>query len=198
MKFNNNMDDVALWSLLIEGNLHALEVIYKRHYALLLNYGLKFTQDIELVKDCIQDVFLKLHKSRGLTLTDSPRVYLIKALRHTLYDNLLSLKETTDLEKIVFHIPESQDLFDRLFSKDDKDLQLSKQLLKALSGLSSNQKTVLYLRFVKGLSHKEIAEIMDINVQSSMNLINRSLNKLRGLMKDDRLLLFITHLLVGF
>ena len=34
------MDDMTLWSSLIEGNLRALEILYKRHYALLLNYGL--------------------------------------------------------------------------------------------------------------------------------------------------------------
>lgn len=181
----NEIDDIALWSLLIEGNLHALEVIYKRYYTLLLNYGMRFSQDIELTKDCIQDVFLKLHKSKNLAQTVSPRAYLLKALRHTLYDNLLLVKDTMDLDEYAFYIPESQDQLERLFLKDDEDMQLSRQLLKALKELPSNQKTILYLRFVKGLSHKEIAEIMNINVQSSMNLISRSLTKLRGLLHND-------------
>lgn len=187
----NEMDDMTLWSLLIEGNLRALETIYKRHYTLLLNYGLKFCQDVELTKDCIQDVFVKLHKSKDLSQTGSPRVYLLKALRNTLYDNLLLLKETSSLDEFSFHIPESHDLFERLFLKNDEDLQLSKQLLKALSSLPSNQKTILYLRFVKELSHKEIAEMMNINVQSSMNLVSRALMKLRALMKNDNLLFML-------
>lgn len=187
----NEMDDMTLWSSLIEGNLRALETIYKRHYALLLNYGLKVCQDIELTKDCIQDVFVKLHKSKELSQTVSPRAYLLKALRNTLYDNLLLSKETTSLDEFAFHISESHDLFEQLFFKNDEDLQLSKQLLKALSSLPSNQKTILYLRFVKELSHKEIAEIMNINVQSSMNLVSRALMKLRGLMKNDNLLIVL-------
>lgn len=187
----NEMDDMTLWSSLIEGNLRALETIYKRHYALLLNYGLKVCQDIELTKDCIQDVFVKLHKSKELSQTVSPRAYLLKALRNTLYDNLLLSKETTSLDEFAFHISESHDLFEQLFFKNDEDLQLSKQLLKALSSLPSNQKTILYLRFVKELSHKEIAEIMNINVQSSMNLVSRALMKLRGLMKNDNLLIML-------
>ena len=185
----NEMDDVTLWSSLIEGNLKALEILYKRHYALLLNYGLKFCQDMELTKYCIQDLFVKLHKSKELSQTVSPRAYLLKALRNTLYDNLLLSKETTSLDEFAFHISESHDLFEQLFLKNDEDMQLSKQLLKALSSLPSNQKTILYLRFVKELSHKEIAEIMNINVQSSMNLVSRALIKLRSLMKNDRLLI---------
>ena len=180
------MDDMTLWSSLIEGNLRALEILYKRHYALLLNYGLKFCQDIELTKDCIQDVFVKLHKSKELSQAVSPRAYLLRALRNTLYDNLLLSKETTSLDEFAFHISESHDLFEQLFLKNDEDMQLSKQLLKALSSLPSNQKTI---RFVKELSHKEIAEIMNINVQSSMNLVSRALIKLRSLMKNDSLMI---------
>lgn len=104
----NEMDDMTLWSSLIEGNLRALEILYKRHYALLLNYGLKFCQDIELTKDCIQDVFVKLHKSKELSQAVSPRAYLLRALRNTLYDNLLLSKETTSLDEFAFHISESQ------------------------------------------------------------------------------------------
>lgn len=33
------MDDRALWSELRSGSLIALEVIYRRYYSLLLNYG---------------------------------------------------------------------------------------------------------------------------------------------------------------
>lgn len=189
----NEMDDMALWTLLIEGNPYALEIIYKRHYALLLNYGFKFCQDTELTKDCIQDLFIKLHNSKELSKTVSPRSYLLRALRNILYDNLLLSKETARLDEFAFHISDSHDLFEQLFFKNDEDMQLSRQLLNALSSLSSVQKTVLYLRFVRGLSHKEIAEVMNINVQSSMNLVSRSLVKLRRLMNSDRLL--IIHLL---
>ena len=36
------MDDRALWSELRSGSLIALEVIYRRYYSLLLNYGMKW------------------------------------------------------------------------------------------------------------------------------------------------------------
>ena len=39
------MDDRALWSELRSGSLIALEVIYRRYYSLLLNYGMKCTPD---------------------------------------------------------------------------------------------------------------------------------------------------------
>ena len=73
----------------------------------------------------------------------------------------------------------------KLFPKNDHDLQLARRLLEAISQLSPNQKTVLYLRYVQELSYKEIADVMDMNIQSSMNLSSRALAKLRTLVTQD-------------
>ena len=45
---------------MLKGDTKPLEVLYKRHYELLLNFGLKYVSDEEFVKDCIQDLFVKL------------------------------------------------------------------------------------------------------------------------------------------
>lgn len=42
------MDDRALWLELRSGSLIALEVIYRRYYSLLLNYGMKCTPDDDM------------------------------------------------------------------------------------------------------------------------------------------------------
>lgn len=183
----NDMNDTDLWSLLLRGDQNVLEVLYKRHYALLLNYGLKCCIDKELIKDCIQDIFIKLHKSQILSTTASPRVYLLKSLRNAIYDKLSTQKESYEFNEETFFIPDSQDLFEHLFAKSDEDLRLAKQLLNAISQLPANQKSVLYFRYVKELSYKEIAEIMDFNVQSSMNLANKALSKLRTMFEDNQL-----------
>lgn len=172
----------------METNTHTLETIYKEHYALLLNYGLKFSRDKELVKDCIQDVFVKLHRSGKLPQTGIVRSYLLKALRNTLYDRINSAKETAELE-FAFHLPDTENLFDRFFSRSDEDVLLAKRLVNALNELPTNQKTALYLRYIREMSYNEIADVLDIKVQSSMNLISRSLTNLRGLLKNDYLIL---------
>ena len=55
--------DEALWELLLERKVMVLEILYKRHYDLLLNYGMKVYPNKDLVQDCIQDFFVKLHQS---------------------------------------------------------------------------------------------------------------------------------------
>lgn len=190
MTASNEMDDIALWGLLIRGDQKALEILYQRYYSLLLNYGLRCSTDRELVKDCIQDLFINLYQNTHINVTNvTVRSYLLKALRNNLTYKLISDREADSLDNSVFHIPANEDLFEQLFPKNDHDMWLGRRLLEAISQLSSNQKTVLYLRYMEDLSYKEIADVMDMNIQSSMNLSSRALAKLRALMvQNDNLL----------
>ena len=186
MAASSEMDDIALWGLLIKGDQKALEILYQRYYSLLLNYGLRCSTDKELVKDCIQDLFINLYQHTHIYVTNiTVRSYLLKALRNNLTYKLATNKEADSLDDSVFHIPLNEDLFEQLFPKNDHDLQLARRLLEAISQLSPNQKTVLYLRYVQELSYKEIADVMDMNIQSSMNLSSRALAKLRTLVTQD-------------
>lgn len=188
--FYREMSDVDLWNLLLKGDTNSLEPLYRRHYHLLLNYGLKFYADEELIKDCIQDLFVKLHKSDNLKSTLYVRSYLLKSLKNILYDKLSVKKELEVLDEQAFNLVTDDVSLAQIFQKNDEDLELSRQLTEAYNLLSANQKSAVYLRFVKELSYKEIGEIMDINTQSSMNLVTRALTKLRGLLTQIKLILF--------
>jgi RNA polymerase sigma-70 factor (ECF subfamily) len=194
---SGKIDDLSLWNLLIKGDQKALELLYQKYYSLLLNYGLKCNPNKELVKDCIQDLFVNIYQNTNINTTNiTVRSYLLRALRNNLIYKLSSQKEEESLDDVAFHIPENEDLFEQLFPKNDDDMLLARRLLDAMSQLSTNQKSVLYLRYVKDLSYKEIADVMDINVQSSMNLANRALTKLRSLIGQDEHLLSIWQLLI--
>lgn len=194
---SGEIDDLALWDLLIKGDQKALEILYQKYYSLLLNYGLKCNPNKELIKDCIQDLFVNLFQNNSIkTANITVRSYLLKALRNNLIYKLSSQKEEYSLDDSVFYIPENEDLFEQLFPKNDQDVLLARRLMDAMSQLTPNQKSVLYLRYVKELSYKEIADIMDMNVQSSMNLANRALTKLRSLIGQDEHLLGFWQLII--
>ena len=66
-----------------------------------------------------------------------------------------------------------------LFKKDDVDVKNERRLAKAISRLSGRQREILYLYYVKELSHQEISAILGMNPQSSKNLLSRTLARLR-------------------
>lgn len=187
-----NMKDVALWNLVLKGDMKAMSVLYKRHYDLLFNFGLKYVQDEDFVKDCIQDVFVKLCTSKHLSHTDYVRSYFLTSLKHTMSDKLSALKPLEELNEHSFNLSIEDTALSVLFKDSDEELGLSQRLVSAYKSLQENQRMAIYLRYIKGLSYKEIAVILDINPQSSMNLVSRALANLRSKMSlEDYLLILI-------
>src|ERR1051325_334426 len=78
-------ENLLLWNEFRNGNADAFGQLIKIHYQDLFNYGTRFTKDEEMVKDCIQDLFLALWANR-LTINETSFVkyYLLKSLRHSL------------------------------------------------------------------------------------------------------------------
>lgn len=178
-------EDCDVWEGLCEGNLQALEALYRRYYALLLNYGKKCCPDIELVRDCIQELFVKLAKSSRLSYTESPRSYLLKSLRNMINDKQTSASSKSEcfsFDDEIFAETLSDDFSDDIFGHSDDEIRMRKALMHAISLLTPQQKHILYLRYIKELSHREVADVMNMNIQSSMNLLSRSLSKLRDIL----------------
>ena len=102
----SQFSDTALWNLLIQGDQIALKAIYQKYYALLLNYALKYTSDKELIKDCIHDLFVHLYKNRNISVdTVSVRAYLIKSLRNSLINKLVTQqREIESIDNLSFNI----------------------------------------------------------------------------------------------
>ena len=65
----HTLSDSLLWKRFLEGDSSAYSQIYNQTVQELFRYGLLYTSDRELVKDCIHDVFVKIYTNRAkLTL----------------------------------------------------------------------------------------------------------------------------------
>ena len=125
------------------------------------------------LEDLIQDVFLELyvHLLKGATI-HNPRSWLFKAIQSRAIDKIRKAKrESSHLKKV----PESQNEDVRRL---DHDLEHAEILKQAFSQLNSTERDILVLRIL-GLTHKEIAEVLGISVQSVSQPIVRALKKLR-------------------
>ena len=97
-------------------------------------------------------------------------------------DAFAAMRQTEDVEACAdFFCFELEDI-DRLFDKDDETLSRERKLGQAVVGLSGRQREILYLFYVKNLSHREIATLLSISVQSSKNLLFRTVSRLKELM----------------
>ena len=177
----NEFSDVDLSNLALSGNMPAIETLYRRHYLLMLNYGMKYYADIEFVKDCIQDLFVKLICHPGaFRHVEYVRSWLLISLKNIMFDRLKVIKPYSSLEELPFMtLEEDIVVISQIEGLDDEQVKNRKNLANAFKLLSGNQRTAIYLHFVRGLSHKEVAALLGMNVQSSRNLLSRAIDKLR-------------------
>jgi RNA polymerase sigma factor (sigma-70 family) len=155
---------------------------FKTHFDSLYNYGIKMSSDSELVKDCIQELFYRMWKNEiDLSSVTYLKSYLIKGLRRQIL-NVLELKYH-QMTKV-----EVEEHFGIDFSPEDYYIQnqdeenLRSKVLHALNQLSKKQREAIYLRYFENLEYFEIAEIMNINLQSVKNNVQRGLSLLRDLL----------------
>ena len=194
----NSLKDEALWDFARHGDAKALSVLYRRHYDLMFNFGLKYVRDEEVVKDCIQDIFVKFSVSRRLSHTDYVRSYFLTALRNSILDKLAARRSTDELDEQAFRMEIEDAAIERMFSRSDEQVRLGERLMVAYGELTENQRAAIYLRFVSGLSYKEIAAVLEIAPQSSMNLVQRALARLRAKLSPEEFLLLTMLFMQNF
>ena len=173
--------DQQLWLDFQQGDERAYATIYTTHFNHLFRYGKKFTPDIELIEDCIQDLFVHLWKSReSLSIPESIKNYLFKSLRFSLFKKL-KITQDYSLDELVVNeyaheIISSQE---RILIDEDEKLETKIKIENALKILPKRQKEAIFLKFYSELTYPEIAEIMEISAQAVYNLISKSIIQLQ-------------------
>lgn len=180
-----------MWNQFLEGDEKAYLYIYKLYAQDMYSYGMLFTTNSELVKDCLHDVFIKIHRNRKkLSQVDNIRLYLLKAMKNYLFD-------VFDKKKELFHNDTIEPVFSPEYTIEDKIIRQeelhyqSRKIRQMLESLTPRQKEVLYYRYMKNLTYDEIGEIMQMNYQSILNLIQRSIKKLRETFAESKVYLSI-------
>lgn len=179
MQASGQMDEGLIWLNFQAGDKHAYAVLYDAYFKQLYRYGLKISADANLVKDCIQELFIKLWRTReNLGQPVSTKSYLFESLRRTM------LKELAKKQyQIQENLPEDYH-FEVSLPEEIRliDLQVTeermKQLERALQKLTKRQRDAIHLKFYGQLSYEEIAEIMELNIRSVYNLVSKALEVL--------------------
>ena len=78
-------EEFEVWERFREGNEVAFSYIYDSYYDVLCRKALQFSPNKSLIKDCIQDLFITIHKNRkNLGTTNSIQAYLSLSVKRKL------------------------------------------------------------------------------------------------------------------
>jgi len=186
MKEGGDINTKLIWDKMKSGDEKSLSDIFTLYYTDLYKYGMKIFDLEDLVKDSIQDVFMRIWEKRD-TIGDvqNPKAYLISSVRRKLFAN----KETRS-DEISDELLKNEGKQNFSFSTtefieiEEISQQIRNSLVAAINNLPERQRELVFLRFYYNLKYLEIAKIMEVNEQTVRNLMQRTLSNLRA--KIDR------------
>lgn len=181
---NTTLDSFAIHRLrdeFIAGNDRAYSTIYEFYASDLYAFGLSLRAKPELIEDAIHDIFVEIYIHRyNLEKVDNLKYYFLAAFRNRLFFLLKKELNTTEITE-----KDTQGMVDKNFQEkwiENETVLANEQLVqRLLSELNQNQREAIYLRFVEGLSLEEISQLLEINYQSTKNLIHRAIKKLKSI-----------------
>jgi len=162
------------------GDDNAFAELYDLYIQLLFNYGSKITQDQELLKDCIHDVFIKVYSKRSEQHSiNNLGSYLIISLKNRLLDEFRRKTFTSEdsVEEYEFRYAISDVEHDYL-DYEHQTLQTA-QVTHLMQNLTRRQRQAITLYYLEQRKYDEICDIMQMNYHSVRNLMHRGMLKLR-------------------
>jgi RNA polymerase sigma-70 factor (ECF subfamily) len=155
-----------------QGDQLAFAELVRQHQGMVFSIACHFLQDRSLAEDLAQEVFLELYQSLGSIQSPAHLTYWLRRVtanrcidqgRRKIRRRELAMDEAP--EPASPHSP--------------SDPLLLERLQQSLAGLPEKQRLVVILRYQEGLGPGEIAEVLDMPVNTVKSTLHRSLADLR-------------------
>ena len=187
-------EDEALIAAALKGSAYAWEKLVKRYESRIYNHGLRLTGNPSDAMDLMQEVFLgvyrNLHRFRGDAKFSS---WIFRIAHNKAVD--MNRRKRLMMTPSKYSSEDEGDEFDKYPAKQefepDKRLGESEQnlrVMKMLSELSSDQRSIVELKIYQSLTFDEIAELQDISANTAKTRFYSALKKLKVVSEEQNVL----------
>ena len=187
-------EDRELLTLLRRGEISAFVDIYTTYYDALLNYADRLLNDMEAARDVVQQVYYKMWENRDtLNISLSVKAYLFKSVYHGSLNTLAHQKNIQKYEQeqmtdfyfsTVIQSPEAEEA---LWKSD-----IEQAIQEAIATLPEKCREVFVLSKIEGLKNREIAEKLNISV----NTVKTQKRKAYAFLREELQHLFVLFLML--
>lgn len=171
------INDHTLVIQLKNNQVEAFDTLFRRYCDKLFRFSFSLLKDVEVSREIVQETFVRIWEVRYQIETGkSFKSFLFSISYHLIIDELrLRLKDQQYRDFIIKHFEEQSEK-----QVNNIDYQtIEKKINTAVDELPSKRKEIYNLSRNNGLSHKEIAEKLNISTKTVENQINLSLKHIK-------------------
>ena len=184
-------EESAVIKRILEGDINAFELLMSAYEKNVYNLALRMCSNPEDAADMTQEAFIKAYNSLSSFRGDSKfSVWLYRIVSNVCLDFLRKQKrrpsvslsvEDDDGESTELQIPDESNSPHKLLEQ-----KLSREALsRGLKELPEDQRQILILRELQGLSYDEISEVLNIEAGTVKSRIFRARKKLCAFLIKD-------------
>jgi RNA polymerase sigma-70 factor, ECF subfamily len=183
------VDDSALMLRYRDGDLHAFEILYKRHKGALYRYLQRLCRDGEVANDLFQEVWSKVIASRERYEARAQfNTFLFRIAHNCAIDYFrragkVAPGQMADVAELEEVLPGHEG--------DRPEVQLSQsqvraEFKRALDELPAEQRDVFVLYEESGLSLEEIGKVTGVAMETAKSRLRYAVGKLRAALKHHQ------------
>jgi RNA polymerase sigma factor (sigma-70 family) len=195
------MDELALIASAQKGDLRAFNQLVVLYQSMAYNVAYRVLSDPDAAADATQDAFFSAFKAMKKFRGGSFKAWLLRIVTNACYDQLRVKKRrpTSSLDDLPVEAEHSHFLRDESEAPDEllERRELGHLLQHGISALPLEQRAVLVLSDVQGLSYQEVAEVMDLSLGTVKSRLSRGRARLRDFLLESGELLPARYRLKG-
>jgi len=173
-----------------DGNLDAFNQLVERYQQQVYNIALRMLGSPQDAEDTTQDIFVQAWKAIGSFRGQNFRAWLFRIASNACTDVIRS-KKSRKADSLDAIFPEYNPLPSAIESPEEQVMreEVSQLIARQLLYLSEDQRLVITLADLQGLSYEEISQITGSSLGTVKSRLNRGRSNLRDLlMKYQELL----------
>ena len=186
----NLQSDLELLAAIKEGDDYAFDELYNRYWQPLLQHAANILPTLADAEEVVQDLFIKIWRTRESLEIDNVGSYLHAGVRNgalSVHRTLLNKKKYKAYGSI-FLASFSESIESSIFEAEKRDL-----LEKALAKLPALSQEMIRLKFIEGLTFKDISVKLNCSTKTVEYQLDKSKRQLKTAMQ--RLMVFAIMLL---
>jgi len=192
------MDEFRIISEAQKGSLSAFNQLVMAYQGTAYNVAYRVTGSSDAAADACQDAFLKAYKSLRQYQGGSFKSWILRIVTNTCYDHIRysNRRPATSLEDLVEEAAEhSANLINADEPLEEHMLrgELAEWLQTGINKLPQDQRVVVVLCDVQGLSYQETAEIIEQPLGTVKSRLNRGRRRLRDFLLTQQELLPVQY-----